>query len=45
MCLRENKYSKNIKGLGGVSTAKISKAWVGPGLNFSQNCLFTFNNI
>ena len=24
----ENKYKKNIKGLGGVSTAKISKAWV-----------------
>ena len=37
--------AKNIKGLGGVSTAKISKAWVGPGLHFSQNCLFTFNNI
>ena len=31
---RENKYNKNIKGLGGVSTAKISKAWVGSGLQF-----------
>ena len=42
---RENKYNKNIKGLGGVSTAKISKAWVGSGLHFCQNYLVTFNNI
>ena len=42
---RENKYNKNIKGLGGVSTAKISKAWVGSGLHFCQNYLVTFSNI
>ena len=29
-----NKYSKNIKGLGEISIAKISKAWVGSGLQF-----------
>ena len=34
-----------MKGLGGVSTAEISKAWVGPGLHFYQNYLATFDNI
>ena len=29
-----HKYSKNIKGLGGISTAKISKVRVGSGLQF-----------
>ena len=45
MSLRKNKYCKNIKVLGGVSTAKVSKASVGSGLHFCQNYLVTFNNI
>ena len=42
---RENKYSKNIKGSDGISTAKILKAWVGSGLQFCYNHLATFDNI
>ena len=31
---KNNKYSKNIKGSGGIRTAKISKAWERSGLQF-----------
>ena len=40
-----SKYSKNMKGLSEISTAKISKAWVGSGLQFCWNHLAAFNNI
>ena len=46
MSLRENKYSKNIKGLGGVGTAKIKKFQMGSGLQkyqrfgWDQDCIF-----